>query len=571
MHKLIQRICLFSIIAAFSSGAWMTTASASTYYVSPGQGKAAGHGAGTADQPYKSMGAALKRLKPGDRLLLKPGVYRTSIDLRQSVLGKGGKATSSEHGLRTTIEGERAGSVVIKGSDEVSGWRALGNGMFVHDEWKVNSEQVFVDGAPMQQIGGTIMGGYPEKKNHPMMRIQLGGGGIWPGRVAGNQNNMPVNSFYYDAAASRLYLRVRDTKLSGHRVEVSVRPYLVIGSDIHDLTLKNIRFEHANTSSVSQSGAISIRGDRLILDHINVDNVDMAGFDISGNDNIVRNSSASHCGQVGLKVRGKRAKVLDNVFSFNNTRGFNKWWEAGGAKFVGQGGLQDSEVAGNKSYANNGDGIWFDWLNDNNRIHNNISAYNKGFGIQYEASQRAQIYDNYIFANAQRGIYLPNSRDSVIAHNLVADNGLQGIAIVDARRGQYGKFDLTPRGNKVFGNIIAWNKGPAVVLPADAPGNRSDYNLVVSGPGAPAAFSLGWGSLTQPVRHGLSAWQNASKQDEHSKVVKLNPPPGFLQAVDKRELRPNWSVLLDAGKKLRTDVSAGRNAGGVQPWAGPAS
>ena len=44
---------------------------------------------------------------------------------------------------------------LIKGSDVVTGWKKAGPGLFVKDAWSVRSEQVFVDGKPLAQIGGT--------------------------------------------------------------------------------------------------------------------------------------------------------------------------------------------------------------------------------------------------------------------------------------------------------------------------------------------------------------------------------------------------------------------------------
>lgn len=552
---------------------WNPVAAAKTIFVNPGAPHADDAGPGSRNRPLRTIATALQRLRIGDHLVIAPGLYRTTIDLRHTALGRGG-AESTGATARTIIEGAADGTVTIKGSEVVGGWRALGNGLYVRDDWNINSEQVFVDGKPMKQIGGTILNGYPRRRDHPLAHLLQAAGGIWPGRTAGTQQSLPFGSFYYDESRSKLYLRVHARTLTRHQVEVSVRPFLLIGKGIHNLTVRNLHFEHANTSSVAQSGAVSLRGDGLVLEHIVVKHVDFAGFDISGNNNVVRDSIAEYCGQLGLKARGTHVRVIDNVFAFNNTRGFNKWWEAGGAKFVGNGGLHDSEVAGNTAYRNNGDGLWFDWMNRNNRIHDNVSAYNKGFGIQYEASKKALIVHNYVFSNGQRGIYLPNSSDSLVAYNLIARNGLQGIAIVDARPGRHGKYDLNPRANVIVGNIIAWNTGAALVLPTRAHANRSDYNVVVSKSGSTPAFSLGWGSRKHPTRHGLAAWQAASGQDQHSMTAVMEPGAALQQAWRRHVKRPDWSSLLDLGARLRIPSAVLRSDGGGhtvrQTWAGPA-
>jgi parallel beta-helix repeat protein len=312
--------------------------------------------------------------------------------------------------------------------------------------------------------------------------------------------------------------------------------------------LKQLHFQHANTTAVSQSGAVSLSGDRIVLDRIEITYVDGNGLDLSGDENIVRASRANYCGQVGMKVRGRANRLIDNETNFNNTRGFNKWWEAGGAKFVGDGGLRDSEVSGHRAIGNAGDGLWFDWMNSNNRIHDNVSAYNSGFGIHYEASQKGYIYDNYVFGNGQRGIYLPHSSASVVAYNLVVKNGMEGVAIVDEGRSK-DKPELRPRADRVVGNILAWNGKAALVLPAEPRDSVSDYNLIVGGR-EPPAFSLGWGSRESPVRRGLADWTAASGQDAHSWSESVDIPRTLLDAIETKQPNPDWTVLTSLATRF---------------------
>ena len=527
---------LLVLAAALAAGKGL----AAERYVDPAHPAARDAGEGDAKSPYRTLAHAIRRIQPGDTLKLAPGTYRDSLifpDITWS-------------GAPTTVQPAAKGAeVVIKGSDLVTGWQQVERGLYVKRPWTSNSQQVFVDGAPLKQIGGTVMNGFPEKAGHPMAKLHQGQGGIWPGRVPGGVRQMTENSFHYDASAQSLYVKIAPAgSLDDRTVEVSVRPYLALGRGLKGVNLIDLRFQHSNTTAVSQSGAISLAGDRMVIENVDVSHTDGAGIDITGDDNVVRNSRANHCGQVGMKVRGRGVKLIDNETSFNNTRGFNKWWEAGGAKFVGKGGLRDSEVRGHRAIGNNGDGIWFDWMNSNNKIHNNVSAFNAGFGIHYEASQKGYIYNNYVFGNRQRGIYLPHSAESIVAHNLVARNGMEGIAIVDEGRSST-KPELRPRANRVIGNIVAWNGKAAVVLPAELVDNTSNYNLYLSSR-EPPAFSLGWGSRESPVRKGLEAWRAASGQDANSWTRAFEIPRELLSSLEKRQSDTDWSEVIKLASRF---------------------
>lgn len=557
MKLVLELLIVIAVLIMLASG----EAHAVTLYVDPAQSSARDTGKGDRDHPYQTLSYAMRQLRPGDTLNIAPGVYRDALVFPERVWSN----------LPTVIQPAADGEVLIKGSDVVTGWEPAGQGLYVKRRWKVNSEQVFVDGAALKQIGGTILSGYPEKPGHPMEKLHKTQGGIWPGRVSGGIREMTENSFYFDARAQSLYIKVALGSLEGHTVEASVRPYLVLGKGLKNVTMKGLRFQHANTSAVSQSGAVSMSGNRLVLDRIEVTHVDGSGFDIQGDENIIKNSRANYCGQIGMKVRGRANRLIGNETSFNNTRGFNKWWEAGGAKFVGNGGLRDSEVSGHRSVGNDGDGLWFDWMNSNNRIHDNVVAYNAGFGIHYEASQKGYIYNNYVFGNKQRGIYLPHSSASTVAHNLVVMNGMEGIAIIDEGRNK-DKQELRSRANRVLFNIIAWNGKAAIVLPREQPGNASDYNLLLADR-EPPTFSLGWGSRDNPARNGLAAWTAASGQDRHSWSRNFDIPESLRQELKSGQPEPDWTQVMSLASQFnaRSAVADGNSlaVAANQPSPGP--
>jgi parallel beta-helix repeat protein len=506
-------------------------------YVNPSSSVATDSGAGSAAAPFKSLAYAVRQLQPGDTLLIAAGTYREMLDLRLATGLRNGTSTA-----RTRIAAASGAIVMIKGSDLVTGWEWVRPNVFVRRNWHINSQQVFVDSVALQQIGGTIYNGYPTLTGNPYASILAESGGIWPGRVAGNAASLPENSFYYDSAAHALYVSIRSESLYGRTIEASTRQFAVFGDSLRNVTLENLRVQHSNTSAQTQNGAVTLLGDQLILENIQVSNADGAGFDIAGTGNILRNVVATYCGQVGVKMRGQNGQLLNALITYNNTRGFNKWWEAGGAKFVGAGGLQNSLVSGNRVLFNRGDGLWFDTDNTRNNIRTNVVAYNTGMGVHYEASNRADIVRNQIFGNGQRGIYLPNSSTSVIAHNLVVANGLEGIAIVDERRAfAQNNTALIPTANYVAGNVIAWNGKSGLVLPELGINAASDANLYI-GPQAPT-FSNGWASPINPLAVGLNDWIGRSGHDINSWSELLALPLQLSADLTNKVATPDFAAV----------------------------
>lgn len=516
--------------------------------VAPQDQNAQDAGNGSPSAPYKTLSYAMSQLRPGDRLIIAAGTYRDALIFppkpwtRITASAIEAANINSAYLLKnneTVIEGQ--GKVLIKGSDIVDGWRDMSDGRYLKP-WPDEPQQVFVDGKPLTQVGGTIFGGFPDKQNHYLLPLHKSQKGIWPGRIAGNQDSMPDNSFYYDQASKTLYIKPALSKLKGHIVEVSTRPILLSGNGVTDILVKNLAFQHSNTSTNLRAGLILMTGSRIKLENLRVSEADATGISLMGDDITLRNSSANNCGQLGIKGRGKRMQLIANETNGNNTRGFNKWWEAGGAKFIGNGGLQDSLVSGHKALGNFGDGIWFDWKNRNNTVQNSLSAYNHGFGIHYEASDRARIINNVVVANEQRGIYLPHSSDSIVAYNLVASNDLQGIAIVDeGRRDPDGVFDMSARGNKVFSNIIAWNAS-SLVLPTKLVDNVSDGNVFI-GDANQTKPGLGWVNM---FHEELIKWTTRTSQDRHSLNLENAMDDGFEKSISEFRAEPdlNWYQKL---------------------------
>jgi parallel beta-helix repeat protein len=494
---------------------------------------------------YQTIASAMAALQPGDTLTIASGIYRETMQF---------PSRNWSAGMPTVIRG--SGQVVIVGADIVTGWTKGENGVF-YRTWPSESEQVIVNGTALQQIGGTVFDGYPVSKVAGLTGILPGSGGIWPGRIDGDASSMPNNSFYYDSTTNRLYVRA-SANLNSQRVEVSTRAYGLLGMNVAGVKITNVQFRYGNTSVKGRNGFVTLSGQNIVVDHVMVSDTDSVGMEVDGDNNQVTYSTANSCGQVGMKARGNNVLLAYNVTNYNNTRNFNKWWEAGGIKIVGNNGLINSVVNGHTSIGNIGDGIWFDWGNQNDLIENSISEYNAGFGIQYEASSGAKIVGNRVIANGQRGIYLPSSSYSTVQNNLVAGNGLEGIAIIDeGRTDPNGVLNLHPIGNAVTNNVLAWN-GYALTIPGTTSSTVVDRNIYV-GQGVQVHFFNSWSDAIA----SLVKWQQITNLDLHSIIVDLPIDAAFASSIQAKQKSPNLIWVQRLPPVTGTPTSAPTPPGAV--------
>ncbi|MEJ5897539.1 right-handed parallel beta-helix repeat-containing protein [Aquabacterium sp. G14] len=472
----------------------------------------------------ETLSQRLQQFRSGDTLLLKPGVYRATIDLRNRI---------AESDAPSVIKGDVSGGgrVVLRGSDVLTGWRLVATGVYVHDLQKETS-QVFVNGRLLQQMGGTVFDGYPENTRSAYRELHPHDGGIWPGRKpAVAWQSLPAESFWYDRSAQRLYVRTsEDLRDLSVLAEASQRERVLFLENVQFMQVQDLDIEHANTSVTNRGGALVVWQSRDVnLRGIHASWNDLIGIQLAGERVSLIKSEAMYNGQVGVSGFGSRVTVQQVKASYNNRRGFNKWWEAGGFKFIGSddGGLRDSHVVDCLALFNRGDGIWFDWKNRDVQVARNVSAYNAGFGIHYEASSGGVIEDNLIFGNVQRGVYLSSSRASLVRHNLIAGNGGEGVvAVTDQDRRDNQGRRLDSDANRVESNVLAWNAGGAVYLSSDA-GNVSNRNVFFGG-GVPSRFSVNYPSpLNLPV-YGLEAWFQRTGQDARSWWLNAPMPDSWV-------------------------------------------
>lgn len=487
----------------------------------------------------QTMGSALGGLGPGDTLRLAAGVYRQTLLLRD-IQG------DAEHPVRI-VGGP---GVIVRGSDTVTGWAPSTDGSY-SASWPVESSMVFIDGRPLRQLGGTVFHGFPEATDSEYHSMHRGDGGIWPGRVPYRGGPIPAGSFWYDKARKRLVVNAGVDPRTV-QVEASVRDSLLRLENVSGFVVEDIVFEHANTSLTRRAGAVDLVGRGNTLRRITARANDLVGIMFTGDDNLLEDVKANENGQLGIGARGKRNRFVRVEASGNNTRGFNTWWEAGGFKFVGDGGLRSSVLEDCRAIGNAGDGIWFDWKNDDNVVRRAVSAYNRGFGIHYEASQRATVEDSYVYGNGLRGIYLSDSGHSIVRNNLVVGNALEGIVTFGSERKDERSAVFPVDGNVVSMNLVGWNTRAALVLHRGA-NVRSSGNLF-AGAGDSLRFGLGYPSLLSPAQTTLQAWRGRSQQDGDSCAATMQMPPALQAELARRSTAIDWAALR---RQIQAAISDG--------------
>lgn len=475
-------------------------AHAAIYYVAPNGSDSAN---GTAvENPLKTIQKAADRAGPGDEIQLRTGTYREAVTVKNG----------GADGRPLLIRAYRNERPVIKGSDVVTGWEKADASTWKKTAWSINSQQVFVDfdqhpGPPLTQIG------MPSRFYRAFEYPKPTGQGL-PDLMPG--------SFFYDASAQTLYLRLADNSdPNSHVIEASTRPSL-LRLDGPNVRVQGIAFRHSNVSGAGQQGAAVLLSSNSVLDHCDVQWTDFAGVNLGLKTTgaQVLDSNISHNGNSGINAPASYGfRVAGNTIAANNYRNFNPLWHAGGIKATTQawGTVERNEVAGNT-----GSGIWFDYANGgqplvirDNNVHDNGPVDS---AIMLEVSKNARVYNNVLANNSRRGVYVSGSDNVRVYNNTIyATRGYAGIEL-----GGMPRQGATLTQNRVYNNIISNGdtRYDLIIAPdngATIAGNQSDYNNIYR-PDQPIRLASN-GNFAD-----LRAWQNATRMDGRS----ISADPGFV-------------------------------------------
>ncbi len=536
------------VLVSLGSSSW-----AATYHVAQKATGASDQNAGTEQAPLKTIGAALKVAKPGDTILVGAGTYR------EECVWPGEDWKNPE--VRMTLAAAPGARPVIKGSEVVPGpWQRAevklsappaAPAAIYACAWEPYSQMVFVDEAPLKQIG---LQGSPARaagKNGFQYQKQ------WDGKTV---EDMRPGSFFTDAQAKRLYVWLADGgDPAKHVVEASVRSD---GFILHGTwTVRGLDVRHFQDHFWPHEQATAVSGNRAIVEDCHITYNDFLGLIFSGEDGIIRNCEFGYNGLEGITSNvGYRMLIEGNDFHHNGWRGDVVCLTYGNKLVM----WRDTRVLRNRWHDEPAAALWFDISNGNILIAENTFD-NCSCGIYFEIS-RWGIIANNVFRHCGRGAWIYSS-DVLVANNILDGCG-EGITVTGfPRTGMYAqKVDETPlkdclmavRNVQMIDNILIDCPGCYIEITDGTPygwGNWSDYNAFVwtlvpfHRTGDHIKFANSWDSFYGK----LPIWRMVRHCDLHSVVV----DPGLLSEI--RVANPYVGL---AGKDVFADAKFVNRDGG---------
>jgi hypothetical protein len=500
-----------------------------TYYVDNRDPRASDANPGTAELPFLTVNKAAQVLEPGERVVIREGVYRERVDP-----ARGGTGPDR----MISYEAAPGAKVVIKGSRLVkTGWSPsvrykitpLGDKRPAPKIYERRLDDLDFHGYNpfgMASIMHNRVYLFP-KPEELFRHLKRRGMVFVDGRrleQVEQYGNLAAKDGVFWCEHDGLTIHVRlpgDADPARHEIELAVQEQVFAPRTpgLGYIRIKGLTFEHgANAYPPPQRGLVSMsRGHHWIIEDCVIREANAVGLDIGAQDwdmtlphyigeAIVRRNHIDEIGVCGIAGAGVRNTLIDsNLIEHVGYQDVELAWETGGIKLhVTKNCLLIHNVIRHTVHA---EAIWLDYENANTRVTGNVMGDNletfRG-GIYLEASHEPNmIDDNLIWKSTESagggsynmpghggwGITVDGSDGTVIAHNLV---GLSQDAAVKFRniegRIVSGRGGTTRR-NKVLNNIF-YRCGKAIDFSNQD--NTADGNL----------YTKDWGEVHDETKGG---------------------------------------------------------------------
>ena len=410
--------------------------------------QASDDGDGSRDRPWKTLSRAAAKAGPGDTVVVCGGIYRELVTVKAS-------GTTQ---APIQFEAAPGAHVVLTGADRLTGWQKNDGGLAIYQvPW------------PHRFIGWTKQMTHPDDEYHRLIgrceQVAIDGYLL---RQVLQANQLAPGTFFADT--SNQVLQVWDAgsrDLNKVLVEASVRQE-VARVDGDYVQLRGMRFCFA--ANMAQHGAVVLAGRHDLLEDCTVEDMNASGATFSGEQQVVRRCVFRDNGQLGFGAnRAHDLLFTECLVENNNTKGFDRGWEAGGDKLVL---CRNAVLEQSRFLRNRGNGIWFDIGNENCVVRQCLIADNEDSGIFCEISFGLQAHDNVIIGNgfaatsgawgAQAGISVSSSPECLIERNLILGNR-EGFDFREQTRtttriGQRRETPIWNHDETIRRNIIALNR-----------------------------------------------------------------------------------------------------------------
>jgi PKD repeat protein len=366
-------------------------------------------------QPGQSIQAVVDTAPEGASILLRSGLHR----LPTAIVPKSRQVLVGESGT------------VLSGAQRLTDFWRSGN------LWVVSGQvqRGVVLGSVADEVCSTAQPrcGYPEDLfiDNVLLKHVTALADVAPGH------------WYFDYVNDQIYIADDPT---GRTVETSITPAAFQGYGT-GVTIRGLVIEKFATPTAE--AAVNGRGAGWIIEDSELRFNHFAGIRTVDHA-VARRNLVHHNGAFGFIGSGRGILVESNEIAYNNIRGYNAYWGAGGSKWVYTDGLV---VRGNFSHHNFGPGLWtdidnVDVLYENNRVEDNDLS-----GIFHEIGYAAVIRNNSISRNGRirpftywidgAGILVAGSTNVEVYSNTLIDNW-QGITGLEGHRGSgiYGPWVL---------------------------------------------------------------------------------------------------------------------------------
>jgi len=266
------------------------------------------------DEQMRTIAEAVSRAQPGDTIVIHAGVYRESVRIDRS----------GSEDQPITIRAAEGQTVILTGADRITDWTKEGS----------PDADVCSTPWPHKFVAWNKNYTHPDDEFHRLIgrceQVFVGG---YPLRQVLEHDKLTRGTFYVDLNAQRLFVRGYDNRdIAGNKiaVEASARDRILSVKGSH-IVVQGLRFRYA--ANRAQQGAVEFAGNHITVKDCIFEYTNASGAQFTGENITLRNGTFQHNGQLGFGAsRSHGLRMIGCTARNNNTKGFDRGWEAGGNK-----------------------------------------------------------------------------------------------------------------------------------------------------------------------------------------------------------------------------------------------